>query len=205
MQHEARTMTHSTLISVSPPFKRAGRGEHLTVSVVAIGSKGKICLTGNQVLRLMDWTIQPKVHTPESPSVRGSKLSKRSKESAMSTLHRIREFALVTMMITGALIASATQADKVGACERVDVARTYADLGHLTVTAQRSAEVAALGNITVIAQRLSDTRVADLGAITVTARRSAALLVADLGSLTVTATRIETLRVAARPSDRSWN
>ena len=122
----------------------------------------------------------------------------------MSTLHRIREFALVTVMATGALIASATQADGVGACERVDVARTYADLGHVTVTARRS-EVAALGSMTVSAQRLADTRVADLGAITVTARRSPVLLVADLGSLTVTATRIETMRVAARPSDRSWN
>jgi hypothetical protein len=198
-------MTHSTLISLSRPFKRAGRGEHLTVSVVATESKGKICLTGHQALRLMDWTIQPKVHTPESPSVHGSELGKRSKESAMSTLHRIREFALVTVMATGALMASATQADEVCASERADIVGTYADLGHMTVTARHSAEVAELGSMTVGARRLSDTRVADLGAITVTARRSAALLVADLGSLTVTATRIETIRVAARPSDRSWD
>jgi hypothetical protein len=112
---------------------------------------------------------------------------------------------LVTLMATGALMASATQADGVGASERVDIVGTYADLGHMTVTARHSAEVAALGSMTISARRLSDTRVADLGAITVTARRSAALLVADLGSLTVIATRIETLRVAARPSDRSWN
>ncbi|HZF26300.1 MAG TPA: hypothetical protein VEZ88_08565 [Steroidobacteraceae bacterium] len=122
----------------------------------------------------------------------------------MSTLHRIREFALVTLMATGALMASATQADGVGACERVDVSRTFADLGHVTVTARRFAEVAELGSMTVSAPRLSDTRFADLGAITVTARRSAVLLIADLGSLTVTAPRIETIRVAARPSDRSW-
>lgn len=107
----------------------------------------------------------------------------------MSTLHRIRELTLVTTLATGALIASPTQADEVCSSERSDIAGTYADLGHVTVTAPR----------------LSHTRVADLGAITVTARRSAALLVADLGSLTVTATRIETTRVAARPSDRSWN
>ena len=120
----------------------------------------------------------------------------------MSTLHGIRQFALVTLMATGALIAAATQA---GACERVDVARTFADLGHVTVTAQRSVEVAELGSMTVSAQRLSHTRLADLGTITVTARRHAALLVADLGSLTVTATRVETMRVAARSSDRSWD
>ena len=123
----------------------------------------------------------------------------------MSTLHRIRKFALVTVMTTGALIASATQADGLGASERVDIVGAYADIGHVTVTARRSAEVAELGSMTVSARRLSDTRVADLGAITVTARRSAALLVADLGSLTVIATRTETMRVAARPSDRSWN
>ncbi len=123
----------------------------------------------------------------------------------MSTLHRIREFALVTVMATGALMASATQADEVGARQRVDIVGTYADLGHVTVTARRSAEVAELGSMTVSAQRLSDTRFADLGSITVTARRSAALLVADLGSLTVTATRMDTMTVAARSSDRSWN
>ena len=120
----------------------------------------------------------------------------------MSTLHRIREFALVTVMAMGALIAPATQADEVGASKQIDVAP---DLGQMTVTAQCSAEVAELGSMTVNAQRLSDTRLADLGAITVTARRSAALLVADLGSLTVIATRLETLRVAAQPSDRSWD
>ena len=132
-------------------------------------------------------------------------IGKRSKESAMSTLHRIREFALVTVMATGALMASATQADEVRTSERPDIVGTYANLGHVTVTARRSAEVAELGSMTVSAQRLSDTRVADLGAITVTARRSAALLVADLGSLTVTAPRIETMRVVARASDRTWN
>ena len=134
-----------------------------------------------------------------------SELGKRSKENAMSTLHRIREFALVTVMATGALIASATQADELGASERVDIVGTYADMGHMTVMARRSAEAAELGSMTVNARRLSDTHVADLGAMTVTARRSAALLVADLGSLTVIATRLEPMRVAARPSDRSWN
>jgi hypothetical protein len=132
-------------------------------------------------------------------------LGKRSKESAMSTLHRIRELMLVTTLATGALMASATQADEVCTSERPDLVSTYADLGHVTVTAWRSAEAAKLGSMTVSAQRLSNARVADLGSITVTARRSAALLVADLGSLTVTATRIDTTRVAARPSDRSWN
>ena len=52
----------------------------------------------------------------------------------MSTLHRIRGFALVTVMATGALIASATQADKVRTSERVDTVGIYADLGHMTVT-----------------------------------------------------------------------
>jgi hypothetical protein len=123
----------------------------------------------------------------------------------MSTLHRIRELTLVTTLATGALMASATQADEVRTSERPDIVGTYADLGHVIVTARRSAEVAELGSMTVSAQRLSNSRVADLGAITVTARRSAALLVTDLGSLTVTATRMETTRVAARPADRSWN
>jgi hypothetical protein len=123
----------------------------------------------------------------------------------MSTLHGIRGFALATLMATGVLLASATQAGEVCTSERADIIRTYADLGHVTVTAGRSAEVAELGSMTVSAQRLSDTRVADLGSITVTARRSAALLVADLGSVTVTATRMETVRVAAQSSARSWN
>ena len=67
----------------------------------------------------------------------------------MSTLHRIREFALVTVMATGALMASATQADEVGASERSDIVGTYADLGHMTVMARRSAEVAELGSMIV--------------------------------------------------------
>jgi hypothetical protein len=132
-----------------------------------------------------------------------SELREGSKESAMSTLHGIRRFALVTLMATGALIASVAQAGEVGASGRVD-ARAVADLGHLTVTAQRTTEVAELGSMTVSARHVSDLRVADLGGITVTARRSAALLVTDLGSITVTATRMETIVVAVRPSDRSW-
>jgi hypothetical protein len=139
-----------------------------------------------------------------SLNAQGAKSISSSKENAMSTLHTIRQFALVTLMATGALIASATQAGEVGACERVDVVRSVADLGHVTVTAQRSAEVADLGSMTVSAQRLSATRLADLGTITVTARRHAALLVADLGSLTVTAPRVDTMTVAARSSDRTW-
>ena len=123
----------------------------------------------------------------------------------MSTQQKIRGIALATLMATGALLASATQAGEGCTNERADIIRTYANLGHVTVTGQRSAEVAELGSMTVSAQRLSNTRLADLGSITVTARRSAALLVADLGSLTVTAPRIETMRVAARSSDRSLN
>jgi hypothetical protein len=123
----------------------------------------------------------------------------------MSTQNRIREFVLVTVMATGALMASATQADGVHGCVQTDIVRAYADLGHVTVTAQRSADVAKLGSMIVSAQRLSDTRVADLGAITVTAQRPADLRVADLGSLTVTAKRIGTILVAAQPSNRSWN
>src|SRR5262245_33279946 len=122
----------------------------------------------------------------------------------MSTLHRIRNVMLVTVIATGALMASATQADEIRSCERHAIVRTYADLGQVTVTAGRSVELARLGSMTVSAQR--DTRVADLGALTVTAVRPADLRVADLGSLTVTATRTGTiLVVAARPSNRTWN
>src|SRR5262245_54011920 len=128
-----------------------------------------------------------------------SEQGKGSKESAMSTLHGIRKFALITMMATGALTASVTQAET---CAQHAIPSTsYADLGQVTVTAPRFAE---LGSMVVSAQRLADTRVADLGAITVTAPRLTDIQVADLGSLTVTATRFNTVLVAAQPSNRSW-
>jgi hypothetical protein len=120
----------------------------------------------------------------------------------MNTLHRIREFALVTVMATGALMVLAIQADGVSACERHD---SSADTGHVTVAGARSTEVAELGSMTIQAKRFSYPLVTDLGAITVTASRPAELRVADLGSLTVTATRFDTILVAARPSNRSWN
>ncbi len=144
----------------------------------------------------------------------------------MSTLQRIRKFALVAVVATGALIASATQADEGRTSERPSIAGTIANLGQMTVLARRPAEIAHLGSMTVTAQRLSDTRVADLGAMTVTALRFSDTLVADLGAMTVTARRaadtrdtqvadlggitvtarrIGTVTVAAQPSDRSWN
>lgn len=81
----------------------------------------------------------------------------------MGTLQRIQEFTLVAVMATGALIASATQADEGLTSEQANVTSMFADLGHITVLARRPAEVAHLGSMVVTAQRLSDTRVADLG------------------------------------------
>jgi hypothetical protein len=119
----------------------------------------------------------------------------------MSTQYRIREFVLVTMA-TGALMASATQADT---CVQPAVLNTtYADLGHMTATAPRLTGVAELGSMTVSAQRVSYPLVADLGAITVSAPRSADIQVAELGSLTVTAKRTSTILVATQSSDRSY-
>ena len=121
----------------------------------------------------------------------------------MSTLNRIREFALVAAVAAGVLVTSAAPACEDEAIERANIA-LFVDLGHMTVLAQRDTNVADLGSLTVTAPRLSDVRIADLGSMTVTAPRIATR-VADLGSMTVTATRFETVVVAARGSDRSWN
>jgi len=123
----------------------------------------------------------------------------------MSTLQRIREFALVAVLLTGALNASAPQVDESRPSDRPSVAGTIADLGHMTVLARRDAEVAHLGSMIVSAPRLSDAGVADLGAMTVTARRAADTKVADLGGITVTARRIGSVALAEQPSDHSWN
>ena len=96
----------------------------------------------------------------------------------MSTLHRIREFALVAALGLGALAGSATLA-----CERPTVE-------------SRDAAVADLGGITVTAPRLP--------AMTVTASR-ADLRVADLGAMTVEATRIRTVASAQRAANRAFN
>ena len=122
----------------------------------------------------------------------------------MSTLHRLREFAWVATLAAGVLVATAASACDEPVTERSSIA-LIADLGHMTVTARRDADVADLGSLTVTAQRLSDTdtRFADLGAMTVTTPRARAR-VADLGGITVTATRIQTVTVAARSSDRYW-
>ena len=117
----------------------------------------------------------------------------------MSTLHRVREFALVAVLATGALMATAAPA------EQANVADSFADLGSMTVTASRPAEVAHLGSMTVTAPRSFATRFASLGTMTVTAERVADSRVADLGRMTVTATRIAPVLVAAQPSNRSWN
>jgi hypothetical protein len=63
--------------------------------------------------------------------------------------------------------------------------RSIADLGTMTVTAQRDMLVADLGAMTVTANR--DVVTADLGAMTVTAPR--AEMLANLGAMTVTAPR----------------
>ena len=46
----------------------------------------KICLSRHQVMRLLKKRIAPKVHTPEM-------------EIVMSTLHRVREFALAAVLV----------------------------------------------------------------------------------------------------------
>ena len=120
----------------------------------------------------------------------------------MNTLHRIRKFAFVTVMATGAMMVLATQAEGVRACERHDSA---ADTGHVTIAGARSTETAELGSMIIRAKRFTYPLVTDLGSITVTAPRSANVQVADLGSLTVTATRFDAILVAAQPSARSWN
>ena len=123
----------------------------------------------------------------------------------MSTLHRIRDFAWVATLATGVLVASAAPACDEPVTERSSIA-LIADLGHMTVIAPRDAGVADLGSLTVTAQRLSDTdtRFADLGAMTVTAPPATVAGVADLGEITVTATRIQTVTVATRNLERSW-
>jgi hypothetical protein len=123
----------------------------------------------------------------------------------MSTLHRIREIALVAALGAGVFAGSATLACEEPAGRQASIA-LFADLGQMTVEASRDAAVAHLGSMTVTATRLPDADVqfADLGAMTVTAPRTD-LRVADLGGLTVEATRIKTVVVAARPTKRNFN
>lgn len=119
----------------------------------------------------------------------------------MNTLHTVRKFALVAALATGALIASASQADE----SRTSGERVVANLGHMTVVARRPAEFAHLGSMVVTASRIADTRVADLGSITVSAPRLADTQVADLGGMTVTARRIATVVAdASKSSVHSW-
>jgi hypothetical protein len=120
----------------------------------------------------------------------------------MSTLHGIREFALAATLATGVLVASAAPACEERMTEHSSVV-LIADLGRMTVSAPRDADVADLGSLTVTARRHLDS-FADLGSMTVTASRLDTIRVADLGSLTVTATRIDNVVVAARHSDRSF-
>jgi hypothetical protein len=122
----------------------------------------------------------------------------------MSTLKRIREIATIAVLATGALIASVSVANA-GCASDETSAVAFADLGQLTVTAERAEHVADLGGLTVTASRLSDKQFADLGSLTVTASRFADVRVADLGDLTVTATRIKGSTVATRPSATTWN
>lgn len=76
----------------------------------------------------------------------------------MSTLNRIRQVTLVTILSATALSASAAE-----------VSPTVTDLGSMLVTAERPVTVADLGSMTVMTPR--DGRIADLGALTVTASR----------------------------------
>lgn len=112
----------------------------------------------------------------------------------MNTLHRIREFALVAVLATGALITSSAQAGEV-----------IPGLDAMIERAERNAQVADLGGMTVSAERIHDARIADLGAMTVIARRAAYTSVADLGRLTVTAPRTGTLAVGSLPAGHAWD
>jgi hypothetical protein len=117
------------------------------------------------------------VHTTEITLETGIGNGKTVEEKVMNTLHTVRKFALVAALATGALIASASQAD----------------------------EVTHLGSMVVTASRVSDTRIADLGSITVSAPRIAGTRVASLGGMTVTARRINTLTVASEATSvHSW-
>lgn len=93
----------------------------------------------------------------------------------MSTLNRIRKIAFG---LTLAVVHVAAPA-----------ADTTAELGEMTVVAQREAvAVVDLGSMTVAARREAVT-VADLGSMTVVAWHEA-VAVADLGSITVSAPRL---------------
>jgi hypothetical protein len=128
-------------------------------------------------MRLLEVTIGPKVHTRGSTFGTGFRVGKTVEENVMNTLHNVRKFALVAVLATGALIASASQAD----------------------------EIAQLGSLVVTAPRVTDSDAPMLGVMTVTARRPADARVADLGSITVTASRTASLAVATAPSSvHSW-
>lgn len=99
----------------------------------------------------------------------------------MSTLHRIREFALAATLGVGALVGSAALACDEPTGVRASV-ELFADLGHMTVEAPRDATV--LGSVTVTAERLPDIDLDNR--------------FADLGGMTVEASRIDTIRIAAR-------
>ena len=86
----------------------------------------------------------------------------------MSTLHRVRGFALATALV----------AQTVSFAPLSSAAEAVADLGAMTVSIARETPLADLGSMTVSAARF-DARVADLGGLTVTARRGAGLVVAQ--------------------------
>ena len=109
-------------------------------------------------MRLLKKRIEPKVHTPEM-------------EIVMSTLHRVREFALAAVLV----------AQAVSFAPLSSAAEAVTDLGAMTVFTAREARLADLGSMTVSATRI-DARVADLGALTVTARRDAGFVVAQARS-----------------------
>jgi hypothetical protein len=121
----------------------------------------------------------------------------------MSTLHRIREFALVATLGLGIVVGSVALACEEPAGRQASIA-LFADLGSMAVEASRDAAVAHLGSMTVTAERVSDVQFAELGAMTVTAPR-ADNRVADLGGMTVEATRIKTVTVAARRDGHAVN
>lgn len=86
----------------------------------------------------------------------------------MSTLHRVRGFAL----------AAALVAQTVSFAPLSSAAEAAADLGAMTVSAARETRLADLGSMTITAPRF-DARIADLGALTVTARRGTGFVVAQ--------------------------
>lgn len=112
-----------------------------------------------------------------------------------TTISRTRTALVATLLLAAAPFA-------LGGTQAAPVSADIQTIGHIVVTAPRPnpsiRSIADLGTMTVTAQR--DVLVADLGSMTVTAPRAVAL--ANLGEMTVAASRLvvvarnESLRAA---------